>query len=349
MELLGRLRRDGSICTASYCHAYTVAASGAFMLDFYDQLIDEGESGISRLVEDRTQEGLELEVKEKHDSSHGRFDEPDKKVLAKALSSFSNSAGGVIIFGLRAKSVGGSVDCVQAPPYPISDIQRFRAEALTLVGSLLQPKNEGIKVESIASFEKPGAGFLVIYVPRSGRRPHRSEAKDQKQYFKRVGASSYAMEHYDIEDAFRRSDSAELELAWDVERASVNGAGTSTYVIVLKLANHSGVTAKYPYLYLADVPVALNYTHPPSRYLMSIEGKWTCFYAGADHVVNPETKSTVVRLTAGITKDLNGKVTASANILSFNYRLGSENVRIREGLQIISFQNIYDAVIAGPD
>lgn len=284
------------------------------MLDFYERIVDEGEAGISRLIGDCTQEGLELEVKEKCDGSHGHFDEQDKKNLAKAMSAFSNSAGGVIIFGLRAKSVGGSVDCVQPPPYPISDIQRFRAEALTLVGSLLQPKNEGIKVESIASSEKSGAGFLVIYVPRSARRPHRSEAKDQKQYFKRVGASSYAMEHYDIEDAFRRSDSAELELAWDVVRTGVNDAGVSAFVIVLRLANHSGVTAKYPYLYLANVSVGLNHTHPPSRYLISYEGKWTCFYAGADHVVNPETKSTVVRLAAMITRDLNGKVATSANI-----------------------------------
>jgi hypothetical protein len=41
---------------------------------------------------------------------------------------------------------------------------------------------------------------LAIAVARSERRPHRNEF-GEKQYFKRIGDSSIAMEHYEIEDS----------------------------------------------------------------------------------------------------------------------------------------------------
>ncbi|MER8744006.1 ATP-binding protein [Mesorhizobium sp. M1004] len=56
------------------------------------------------------------------------------------------------------------------------------------VGDLLHPKNDGIRVAGFASNADQNAEFIVIDVPRSERRPHRS---DQKQYYKRAGSSSY--------------------------------------------------------------------------------------------------------------------------------------------------------------
>lgn len=83
----------------------------------------------------------------------------------------------------------------------------------TAVGDLMQPKNDGIRVAGLASNADQNAGFIVIDVPRSERRPHRS---DQKLYYKRAGSSSYAMEHVDIEDAFRRISVPELTMKADM-------------------------------------------------------------------------------------------------------------------------------------
>ncbi|MPZ35793.1 MAG: hypothetical protein GEV13_33340 [Rhodospirillales bacterium] len=60
--------------------------------------------------------------------------------------------------------------------------------------------------------DKTGSGFLALWVERSERRPHRSEAKDDKRYYKRAGDSSFVMEHYDIEDAFNRVGVPDLQL-----------------------------------------------------------------------------------------------------------------------------------------
>lgn len=87
------------------------------------------------------------------------------------------------------------------------------------VGDLMQPKNDGIRVAGLASNADQNAGFIVIDVPRSERRPHRS---DQKLYYKRAGSSSYAMEHVGIEDvaAERLKDLCEPATYWPGQSSS---------------------------------------------------------------------------------------------------------------------------------
>ena len=64
----------------------------------YEELLAEGEAAIRQLIVDHQQENIGLDFKMKADSTHGRLTKEDKAVLAKALSAFSNSAGGLIIY-----------------------------------------------------------------------------------------------------------------------------------------------------------------------------------------------------------------------------------------------------------
>ena len=126
------------------------------MADLFDVLIADGEVGIERLVAERTQESVSLDFKLKSDPENGRFSETDKKVLAKALSAFANSAGGVLVWGIDGrKEKGDTVDCAR-DAVPITDIEAFKSEANTLLGHLLQPKHDGIKVEAILSAKAHG-------------------------------------------------------------------------------------------------------------------------------------------------------------------------------------------------
>jgi hypothetical protein len=65
-------------------------------------------------------EGLRLEFKEKEDSSSAAVSRSDKKQIAEAVSSFANSDGGTIVFGIKTKRSGDSdVAAELNPPQPL--------------------------------------------------------------------------------------------------------------------------------------------------------------------------------------------------------------------------------------
>ena len=130
------------------------------MRELYDRLIREGEAGIQRLIDERTQEGVQLDFKMKGDARKGSFDQNDRKIFAKAISGFANSTGGLLIWGANAETGPDGVHCAQSPAAPIAQIELFLSEATNLAGQLIQPKHEGIHFRTIASNSASG---LVIY------------------------------------------------------------------------------------------------------------------------------------------------------------------------------------------
>ncbi|MCJ2136695.1 ATP-binding protein [Methylobacterium sp. J-026] len=314
------------------------------MRELFNRLSDEGEPGIQRLIADRMQEGVQLDFKQKGDSKKGDFDNNDKKILAKAVSGFANSAGGLLVWGVNAEKGQDGIDCAQAPAAPIAQIELFLSEATTLVGQLIQPRHDGIHLCTIPSASAPGAGYLLIYVERSERRPHRSEASGQKQYFKRAGDSFFKMEHYDIEDAFKRVAVPDLQLAWRLDIISTNGAGDQTSELVLQLNNISEVTAKYPYLYFKGPIFGDVRSEPRFDYRRSQEGEWLCFHAGANQVINPGTSSSVVEIRSGIVLRPFGLFewnnAREGQYLDLEYRLGCENTRQRTGRFILPIEGL---------
>jgi hypothetical protein len=119
---------------------------------------------------------------------------------------------------------------------------------------LLQPRHEGIEVLSLPDPAAPDCGCLAIWIERSDRRPHQSQAAKDRRYYKRAGDSTFVMEHYDIEDAFKRNAVAELELeVSSVRKTSLNSGGgreVQNYEIRFMLKNVSSVSARAPYVLL---------------------------------------------------------------------------------------------------
>ncbi|MCJ2099020.1 helix-turn-helix domain-containing protein [Methylobacterium sp. E-046] len=305
------------------------------MRELFDRLSKEGEPGIRRLIAERMQEGVQLDFKQKGDPRKGGFDANDKKILAKAVSGFANSAGGLLVWGVNAEKGPDGIDCAQAPAAPIAQIDLFLSEATTLVGQLIQPRHDGIQLRSVPSASAPGSGYLLIYVQRSERRPHRSEASGQKQYFKRAGDSFFEMEHYDIEDAFKRFAVPDLRLTWRVDPIIRDGDGNTVCELVLQLKNVSEVTAKYPYLDLKGHIFGEIRSQPRFEYRQRQEGDWLCFVAMPDHVINPGTSSSVAEIRSGIVLRSYGLYELNnarqGRYLNLEYRLGCENTRQRSG------------------
>jgi predicted HTH transcriptional regulator len=168
------------------------------MRDLFDMLVAEGEEAVGKLMAQRFQENVELEFKTKSNPNNGELTKEDRKNLGITLSALSNSMGGILIWGILAAKNEDGVDCA-FELRPISEIEKFKSEVERSLSQALMPRHDDIRVVRISLSTNPASGYLVIRVGRSERRPHRCEF-GEKHYFKRIGDSSVAMEHYDIED-----------------------------------------------------------------------------------------------------------------------------------------------------
>lgn len=179
-----------------------------------DDLVSGGESKIQHLVDSHAQEGLHLDFKGGRIFTDGQLARSGKEALADALSSFANSDGGIIIFGVDCRKNGLADEAVSLTP--VQNLPAALTSLTDLVGEALQPKHDGITVKAMPLSADPTSGFLVVDIPRSSRRPHMNSYR--KAYFKRAGASKFAMEHYDVEDAFRRQTGPDLDLQSKLQR-----------------------------------------------------------------------------------------------------------------------------------
>ena len=166
----------------------------------------------------------------------------------------------------------------------------------------------------------------MLEIARSDRRPHRSEI-GAKNYYKRVGDSNIAMEHYDVEDAFRRLTVASLEVVSTLSAGSTRNDERQV-LITLALKNISQVTARFPYLIMALGSLGSRPINPfvHSRYEDRIH-----FSGAADVVVHPDVTIPVVEYAYPIKVRRNGDIVfgvpTELEPFSIDCRFGSLNSR----------------------
>ena len=119
-------------------------------------------------------------------------EEKVKEIWSEALSGFANTGGGVLVWGVKAKTEtladGTKLDAVcSIEPFP--NPSGMRALLLSLRSSMTDPPVAGVEVVPIDDPKNLGRGFVACYVPESGFKPHRMEIKGRKDYMFRAGDS----------------------------------------------------------------------------------------------------------------------------------------------------------------
>jgi len=99
-------------------------------VQFYDS-IDINK--IDEFLEIGQQEHLHLDFKTVNKT---QMDRDDRKNLAKCISGFANSDGGVIVWGIEARKNEDGVDCAKNKR-PIENIQQFLSRLNTLTGEVV--------------------------------------------------------------------------------------------------------------------------------------------------------------------------------------------------------------------
>lgn len=177
---------------------------------------------VERLIADQVQESLHLDYKESAGIGHKHRDE-----IAKDVSAFANSDGGLIIYGV-----------VETGHLPIRidagvDHQKFSREWLEqVIRSNVSPQIDDLRIAQIPI--SSDRSLYAVSVSKSFRGPH--QAPDKK-YYRRYNFQSVAMEDYEINDVRQRRKALGPLVTIDVELKN-------SFVIYLTVSNKGDVQAE---------------------------------------------------------------------------------------------------------
>lgn len=200
---------------------------------------------IKYFVEQNQEENVHLDFKTV--SSHFQ-NVDDKRTLAKALSGFANSDGGIIIWGINARRMDNQIDGA-AGIVPITNIKAFVSRLNSLTSDFVNPTVGGVQ-HRIVYENEDGAGCAATLVPASDCGPHMAKAGDDR-YYKRSGDSFIRLEHFDIADMFGRRPSPTLKLHADItnEGTLTGPKGTLNKArVIFYIINNGRGSAFGPYL-----------------------------------------------------------------------------------------------------
>jgi hypothetical protein len=270
----------------------------------------------------------------------------DQGALAKAISAFANSDGGVIVYGLEAKRDDQGRDVVQAAK-PLADPALVQSKILGLVGQLLQPPVEGILAESRIGASRQG--YVLVLVPPSDSGPHR--ARPQGKYFRRHGSASLPMEHYELEEMFGRRRRPLLQLYSHFVRRVGNVADGYFALFAIGLRNTGRGIAKCPGLLLRNARAfeggfdAVGNVGLPA---LPTSDHRNLFYGGStDRVIYPGIELDVAAVThrVEVSRLALGEIkSVSCSDLSISYEIYAEDMPTIKSTMIIHSQEILDAM-----
>ena len=123
--------------------------------------------------------------------------EPKKSVeIAKDVSAFTNSDGGLLIYGVEEDKISHLPMRIDAGVDP-----KWNREWLEqVITSHVNPRIDGIEIQQFALAN--GNSVVCVQIPKSFRGPH--QASDNK-YYKRFNFASFPMEHYEVDDVRARA------------------------------------------------------------------------------------------------------------------------------------------------
>lgn len=169
--------------------------------EIYKRIGEEGAKAIDDFIAARASEELFLDFKRSSDDGSGkRLSQIDRNNLAKAISGFGNSEGGVIIWGVDCSKDVDGADVAKAR-FPITDVARYVSWLNSAVSGCTIPPHSGVRSEAIPA-DSEGNGFVRTLIPKSNNAPHQMVGK--LQYYIRAGSDFVPTPHGVLAGMFGR-------------------------------------------------------------------------------------------------------------------------------------------------
>jgi hypothetical protein len=160
--------------------------------ELFEKLKNQGKCCVEEFILARKSEELFLDFKRSKDNGDGqRLHDNDRNNLAKAISGFSNSEGGVIVWGIDCSRDFDGSDVVTAE-HPIINVKRFVSWLEGVISGCTIPPNTGV-LNYPLEIDSNGNGFVITYIPKSNHAPHQDISS--KKYYIRAGSNFVPILH----------------------------------------------------------------------------------------------------------------------------------------------------------
>jgi len=191
---------------------------------------------LQRHIDDGVEESLNLDYKaaEALGTSDGK-----KKEITKDVSAMANSAGGVIIYGIKEYDE----DDKKHLPEKLTPIDRtqFSKEWLEQVINTIQPRIPEIKIHPINLNTGNNDVAYVVEIPQSTTA---HQARDKK-YYKRFNFLSEPMEDYEIRDVMNRLTLPDVDVKFSYDKVYPDGAFHPDYRLNILVRNQGDLLVKH--------------------------------------------------------------------------------------------------------
>lgn len=162
--------------------------------------IDFTQKAIDNYITSNAEESINLDFKR---GDALKIDDKTKREIAKDVSAFANSDGGLIIYGIEEKNH-------KANNLVFVDGNVITKEWLEqIINSRIHRKIAGLIIEPVRFNQKIEETVYVVKIPRSLDAPHMTS---DKKFYKRYNFESVEMEEYEIRNLYTRQEKTSLAI-----------------------------------------------------------------------------------------------------------------------------------------
>jgi len=174
------------------------------------------EQNLLNLIENQVIESVSLDYK---GCGALQKTESKKKEISKDVSAFANSAGGILIYGIKEN---GHIPTELDEGFDPHDITKEWLEQV--INSRISRRIDGVIVHQVAlSNPKSVRVLYVVEIPSSTQAPHMASGN---RFYKRFNFESVPMEEYEVRDVSRRSVSPNLNVNLSVKDNQIKADST---------------------------------------------------------------------------------------------------------------------------
>lgn len=224
----------------------------------FERLEREGELAIDELITTFESESLWLDFKSVAEDGRGpRLDKYSLEKLAKAISGFGNSAGGVIVWGVDCRDDPRLGD-VPAGTKLIENPERFRSWLEAAVSGCTAPPHSGVEHRALQSSATPGSGFVITLIRQAQGPPLQCiQPSADQRYYIRAGSSFRPVPHAVLSGLFGRRPQPQLSQKYLAPTLDVRQAAGNTTIEIestLAVANRGRSIARDLYANVFAIP-----------------------------------------------------------------------------------------------
>lgn len=199
------------------------------------------ESRLQNFITSEIEESLTLEYKSAEALDRN---ETKKKEITKDVSAMANSAGGIIVYGIREfeqenkRHLPEKITAVDRRKYPREWVEQ--------IIQAIRPRIDGIVIHSVNLSSGENDVAFVIEIPQSNTA---HQANDHR-YYKRFNFQAVPMEDYEVRDVMFREQTPDIALNFLIEITQ------NEQNLVIQARNNGSAFAQYVAVFL-DVPTVI--------------------------------------------------------------------------------------------